>query len=135
MGNKPSNGLPAFPGCPPPLGYSNFPNYSGYSGYPPNYPANYGYSPYSPPSLFLPPLSYPTASPVLTFVESYFFISIVCTLLILFILWHKNPRWMQQSSDDPLVQQPPSVAKLLLIGVLTLSIFSVGPSLSKWNLL
>jgi hypothetical protein len=67
------------------------------------------------------------------FIESYLFLCIVMTLVILLILWKKNPVFIQKEADDPMIQQRPSFFKLVFIGCLVFFIFLLGPCLFSKN--
>lgn len=67
------------------------------------------------------------------FIESYLFLCIVMTFVILLILWKKNPVFIQKEADDPMIQQRPSFFKLVFIGCLVFFIFLLGPCLFSKN--
>lgn len=64
-----------------------------------------------------------------SFLESYFFLTLLVTFTILLIVWKKNPTLMQEESEDPLIQQKPSWTKLLVLGLVLFFIFTLGASL------
>jgi hypothetical protein len=87
--------------------------------------------PVPPPAIIQVPPPAPTSTVETKTGSNYLLFSFVATMVILMILWIKNPSFVQQTSDDPLIQQPTSCTKLLLLGVAFLCFFLLGPSIWK----
>lgn len=82
-----------------------------------------------------PPHGAPTKVPMLaSILESYTFFSFVVTVLILFILWKKNPIFIQKEGTDSMIQERPSFAKLTILGIILFLGMVFGPKILNMKL-
>lgn len=65
------------------------------------------------------------------FLESYFFLSLLTSAIVVLILYKLNPPFIQKDSLDPMIIGPPSFTKLVLMALAVFFFFMFGPSLSK----